>query len=296
VGVIGDSCQGPLHAQAKREAATVDFGRRPFLRWAGGKQYLLPRILGEIPDRLTGRYFEPFLGAGSVYLALAPAEAVLSDLNEHLIDTYVAIRDAPDEVAALVAAHARADSPDHYYQVRHEYNAARASPARAAMFIYLNRAGYNGVFRVNRGGEYNVPYGQKDRLTVPSQSYLQRMARTLSSAQVRAEGYDVVLEGAEHGDLVYLDPPYPPLNGTAYFTHYTKERFGDADQRAVAELARSLRDRGCRVLVTNADTALIRELYDDWYLRPLTVPRWVTGRKRYRVQELIISSHTLRGG
>jgi DNA adenine methylase len=257
----------------------------------GGKQGLAARLakyLGPVADSST--YFEPFLGAGSVFLRVDARKAVLGDANGHLIEMYRSVRDHPREVARYVRAFALADSEDNYRQVRAEYNAARRGARRAAMFIYLNRACYNGVFRVNSKGKYNVPWGGKSRLLIPSRACLERMSEKLRTAELEAGDYRSVVRRARDGDTVYLDPPYPPLNGTAYFTHYTKDRFDAADQLAVARLARSLADRGCKVIVTNADTESIRALYDGWHIDTIDVPRYVTGKRRYRVQELVITS------
>jgi DNA adenine methylase len=216
---------------------------------------------------------------------------VLSDLNGHLVDMYEAVRDAPAEVARHVAVLGAADSEDHYYQVRDRYNAGRKSPLRAAQFIYLNRACFNGVFRVNREGIFNVPYGFKRQLLLPSENGLTRLGALLAGADLRAESYEAVLNEAERGDFVYLDPPYPPLNGTAFFRHYTKERFDDEDQAAVARTAVALRERGCHVLVSNADLPSIRTLYSGWHISTVTVPRHVAHKaSRLVVRELLIVS------
>lgn len=282
-----------MSTSAERASPYVlhDFGDRPFLRWAGGKQQIrrliMPRLVGLSEG---GCYFEPFLGAGTMFLALRPAASILSDLNGHLMATYVAIRRDPMRVADAVERLAARHSSDHYYAIRTEYNRRRPSAQRAAQFIYLNRAGYNGVFRVNLRGEFNVPVGNKERLAIPSSDYLCRLALLLQTAQLMTSSYERALSAARDGDLVYLDPPYPPLNGTSFFRHYTKERFHDADQTAVAALADRLRRRGCRVVITNADTPLIRELYRNWRLEELSVPRWVMSGTRHRVQELLIMS------
>ena len=269
----------------------TDFGERPFLRWAGGKQRLA-RQLQEIVGTPSGRktYHEPFLGAASVFLAVRPRRAVLSDLNDHLIGMYVAVRNNPDEVGKLLAEMAARHSRGEYYRVRDEYNAAAPGPERAAQFIYLNRTGYNGVFRVNKKGVFNVPVGNKSPFTIPSITNLQRVAARLEHCELLVQPFEGVLSRAGRGDIVYLDPPYPPLNGTAYFRHYTPERFDTIQQTRVATVAKALRHRGCSVVISNADTDLIRDLYEGWKLNELTVARWVMSGTRHRVQELIITS------
>lgn len=268
-----------------------DFGDRPFLRWAGGKQHLRRKIVERLPLLLGGgRYFEPFLGAAAVFLALAPPTARLSDLNAHLVDTYRAIRDDWAGVAQVLTKLAANHSPKSYYKVRDDYNVSRPGAARAAKFIYLNRSGYNGVFRVNRRGEFNVPIGNKNPFSIPSAAYLRRLSGVLQRAELGVLPYEVALDSARSGDIVYLDPPYPPLNGTSFFRHYTKDRFDDEDQRAVAAAATRLRHKGCFVAISNADTPEIRSLYATWKVEELSVPRWVMSGSRHRVQELLITS------
>jgi DNA adenine methylase len=268
-----------------------DFQGKPILRWAGGKQFLVPELIRALPDGFDSlKYFEPFLGAGSLFIATRPERAQLSDLNGHLIDAYRSIRDSPDAVADLALAHARRDSESYYYSVRDAYNDAGASPERAAQFVYLNRACFNGVFRVNRQGKLNVPYGHKARLLMPSTKALRELSAALKGAELSVATYQEALREASAGDFVYLDPPYPPLNGTAFFTHYTKERFGAADQDELASLANELRARGCLVLMSNADTERIRSLYSGWTMRAIRVARFV-GHHGRPTGELVITSY-----
>jgi DNA adenine methylase len=271
-----------------------DFRGKPILRWAGGKQSLVAELLRALPESIdTLNYFEPFLGAGSLFIATRPKRARLSDLNGHLIDAYKAIRDSPEGVAELALAHAKRDSESYYYAVRTLYNQAEPSAERAAQFIYLNRACFNGVFRVNRQGAYNVPYGHKPRLLMPSALALKELATAFHTASLSVSTYQQALREASAGDFVYLDPPYPPLNGTAFFTHYTKERFGVADQEELAALASDLRARGCLVLVSNADTQTIRSLYAGWAMKAIRVARSV-GHHGRPTGELLITSYPTR--
>jgi DNA adenine methylase len=171
---------------------------------------------------------------------------------------------------------------------------SKHSIAQAARFIYLNQACFNGVFRVNKKGEYNVPFGKKDHLALPSAEQLQRVADRLATATVRCAPYEEILEKVGESDFVYLDPPYPPLNGTAYFTHYTKDRFGVKDQEDLAELTINATKRKCKIMMTNADTPVIRKLYEELNMRPLPVTRFVTCKKeKYKVSELIITNYEM---
>lgn len=267
---------------------------RPFLRWVGGK-YQLARVLVEFaPSDASERvYHEPFLGGASLFFALQHPKARLSDLNGHLIECYKAIRDHPAEVSRALRRHMSKDDEDYYYRVRDRYNRADVGVSRAAMFLYLNRTCFNGVFRVNRNGEYNVPYGHKESPTFPSKSELLRVAGALKKAKLAAHGYVRAMKAAKSGEFVYLDPPYPPLNGTSFFTHYTPDRFGPVDQKALAEQVRLLDKRGCLFLLSNADTPLIRRLYRGFRIHPLSVTRFVTSSKtKHRVREVLVTNYS----
>jgi DNA adenine methylase len=276
-----------------RNAADGQVAPRPFLRWAGGKFYLTSALLGFTPsDVSVRRYFEPFLGAGSLFFALRHEYAYLSDLNGHLIECYRAIRDNPRAVALALRGHAERDCERYYYSVREAYNRSRGGVARAARFLYLNRTGFNGVFRVNLAGVYNVPYGRKSSPRFPSTVDLTAIAAVLRGARLSTQDYRAAFTRARSGDFVYLDPPYPPLNGTSFFAHYTPDRFGIADQAQVAACARDLDKRGCLVMVSNADTPAVRKLYRGFVVTRLSVTRYVSSSSiKHQVGELVITNY-----
>lgn len=295
MGDDGRRAAEPAEASARpRVSEGADDGLRtePFLRWVGGKRQIVSRLVKLAPaDAAQRRYIEPFLGAGSLFFALAPQDAVLGDRNSHLVSCYRAIRDNADRVAERLRRHGAAHSDEHYYRVRDLYNRSAASPARAAHFIYLNQACYNGVFRVNTKGEFNVPCGSREP-NLPSSDALERIARHLRPAKFVVGDFETTLATAKKGDFVYLDPPYPPLNGTAYFAHYTMDRFGTEDQARLAALVRKLDERGCDVMVSNADRKSIRDLYKGFTFRRLSVTRYVTcKKKRHRVREVVITNY-----
>ncbi len=265
-----------------------------FFRWAGGKRRLVRHLANAAPvDYRERLYIEPFFGAGSLFFALRPRKAVLSDLNEDLIETLMRIRERPGLVYRYLSAHASADGEKYYYKVRHQYNCATTySSSQAARFIYLNRTCFNGIFRVNLKNEFNVPYGKLSRPQFPSRTHLESVGQTLLAAELKVADYREALKGASNGDFVYLDPPYPPLNGTSFFRHYTPERFDDADQAAVAGEARRLSEKGCLVMITNADTPRIRELYTGFNIISISATRSVSSKNRkHSVQELVITNY-----
>lgn len=275
------------------QAIVIPMRTRPFLRWAGGKTKFVQEILSRLPPLPPkATYYEPFLGAGAVFLAYAPQRAVLSDLNPDLIHTFTSVRNDPaDVVKKLYALHHR-NSEDSYYRVRKQFNGGGSASLQAARFIYLNQTSFNGIYRVNRQGQYNVPYGFKPEPNIPGKRELEAASVLLKRATITLADYKQVLSDAADDDVVYLDPPYPPLNGTSYFTHYTKERFASEEQIEVAQTADALRGRGCTVIVTNADTPLIRKMYSRWNVSEITRPRWVTSScHKHRVVELIFTSY-----
>lgn len=268
----------------------------PFLRWVGGKQQILGRLLNFVPEDLEERtYREPFLGAGSLFFAVAPKMSHLSDANAALTSCFRQVKRYPSAVARHLASHSDADSKQHFYTTRDAYNSGSSSAAQAARFIYLNRTCFNGIYRVNRQGKFNVPYGYKAAPKIPLLEHLEQASGHLMNAELTCQSYEVALRYARAGDFIYLDPPYPPLNDTAYFTHYTRSRFGFQDQIELSCLVQALDKRGCLILMSNADTKHIRSLYRDLNLYTLPVTRFVTCKKeRHSVSELIITNYDVR--
>jgi DNA adenine methylase len=263
---------------------------RPFLKWAGGKRQLLPALRRYYP-RDFGAYFEPFLGSGAVFFDLHAAglldgrPSMLTDTNRDVIGTYLAVRDRLDRVIVhlkkLAAGHA-AGGAAHYYDVRDErFNPWRerlfkpgertpAMPARypselAAMFIYLNRTGYNGLFRLNRRGGFNVPAGRYTNPRICDVDTLRAVhtALTRPGVTVAHASFDHVFDVARAGDFLYFDPPYAPLSPTARFTAYTADGFDNAAQERLQRLMVTLAHRGCRLLLSNSNAPVIRALYKD---------------------------------
>lgn len=287
----------PKPADHENPAVRDSTYAKPFLRWIGGKQQIVAQLLRCLPEDVGSRqYIEPFVGAGSLFFALAPQLAVISDLNEHLIHCYKSICESAELLSDYLIKHRAESCCEYYYAQRELYNrrckASKLTAAQAARFIYLNQANFNGVFRVNKKGEYNVPFGKKDHLALPSLEQLLKVADLLKTATILCAPYSDVLTEAGKSDFVYLDPPYPPLNGTAYFTHYTKDRFGENDQTELARLTYEASKRGCKIMMTNADTPAIRKLYEGFKMKPLPVTRFVTCKKeRYKATELVITNY-----
>jgi DNA adenine methylase len=283
----------PRHDTSATHRSVSSSVLSPFLRWAGGKRQIVNELLRLLPvDIGNRRYREPFLGAGSLFFAIQPKRAVLSDANPHLIKCYEFVRDDWEAVARYLKGHAARNSQSYYYETRVRYNTSAYSAAQAARFIYLNKTCFNGIFRVNRKGEFNVPYGWKEPPAIPDRQQLWKIAAALKGATLRAASFATVLADVSPKDFLYLDPPYPPLNETAYFTHYTTGRFNKIDQEWLAGWVRKLDAVGCLFMMTNADTDKIRRLYRGFRFARLPVTRFLTCKSaRYKVRELVVTNY-----
>lgn len=257
---------------------------RPILKWAGGKRQLLPELRPFYP-RLFDRYVEPFLGSGAVFLdlynagLLAGRKAALSDINADVIGCYRAVRDAPERVVTALRkleANHRSRGEAYFYAVRdREFNPARRAvhasadpvaaytPSLAAILIFLNRTGYNGLFRVNARGDFNVPAGRYVRPRICDERTLYAWSAALGrdGITLRAAPFDAALADAGQDDFVYLDPPYAPVTGTARFTSYTAGGFDGSQQETLQRAVIALASRGASVLLSNSAAPQIRKLY-----------------------------------
>jgi len=265
----------------------------PFLKWAGGKGQLLSQLGPFFPTPGTyNRYFEPFLGGGAVFFYLQPRKAMLSDLNAELINAYEVIRDRLDDLLKSLRKHQ--DDTDYYYAVRAYDPETLDAVRRASRFIFLNKRCYNGLYRVNSKGLFNVPIGRyKSPPRIFDEQNLRNVSLLLRRAEVRLASYELALERATKGDFVYLDPPYQPLSATANFTRYTKVSFEEQDQIRLADLLHELDRRGARFLLNNHDTPLQRRLYSRFRVDVATASRMINSRadRRGGVSELIITNY-----
>lgn len=269
----------------------------PFLKWAGGKRQLLPMILPEIDRaRPWKRYHEPFIGGGAVFFelartgALGRAQPFLSDLNEGLIEVYQALAEDVGGVIAHLAKHRDRHAHDHYYAVRAAVPEDRI--ARAARLIYLNRTCFNGLFRVNSRGLFNVPMGRYKAPKILNEANLRACAAALQKARLAVQPFDAVLSAARPGDLVYFDPPYDPVSETANFTAYAREAFGKPEQRRLAAVMGELTAKGVKVILSNSATPFIRGLYRDYRVAIVQATRNVNrdASKRGPVDEVLVSN------
>lgn len=260
---------------------------RPFLKWVGGKGQLLSQLWPHLPERFE-RYHEPFLGGGALFFAVRPKRAFLSDVNRELIDCYTSVRDRIDEVVEALREHRY--EQEHYYEVRSQ-NPSLLSPAeRAARTIFLNRTGFNGLYRVNRSGQFNVPFGRYTNPLICDETNLRACSRVLQEAELQVQDFTLASEQMLQGDFAYFDPPYVPVSATANFTGYSADGFNNNDQARLARLFGRLVERGVHGLLSNADMPALRQLYNEFPAATLLASRAVNCNtsKRGKVNEVLV--------
>jgi len=287
--------------QLKLTAATSADDRRferPFLKWAGGKSQLLPQLAQFYPPKgSVDRYVEPFLGSGAVYFhfkaTVGPKRALLWDNNRELIDTFQAVQSSVELVIKTLRKHQKQHSKDFFLSMRAKTPTSQAG--RAARMIYLNKTCFNGLYRVNSRGIFNVPFGRYRNPGIFNEETLRRVSAELSSAKIETRDFRLLELHAKKNDFVYFDPPYHPRSSTSYFTSYTRESFGETDQRELAEVYRALDKKGCLLMLSNSDTPLVRELYKDFCLREVSARRLINSKadKRGPILELVVLNEKL---
>ncbi|RZM77802.1 DNA adenine methylase [Leptolyngbya iicbica] len=274
-----------------RQLSLLPVSPRPFVKWAGGKGQLLPELVARVPQQFN-RYFEPFLGGAALFFHLQPQQAVLSDSNPDLINLYRVIRDQVEELIEDLGRHVY--DREYYYRLRQvdrtpEYGQWTVVQ-RASRFIYLNKTCYNGLYRVNSRGEFNVPFGRYKNPTILDEENLRACHAALQGVTVKCRDFRETCRQLGEGDFVYFDPPYMPVSTTASFTGYTREGFGERMQEKLASLCRELDRRGVRFMASNSDTPLMRELYQGFNVEVVYAARPINsqGRKRGRVPEVVV--------
>ncbi|MCH7959052.1 MAG: DNA adenine methylase [Candidatus Hydrogenedentes bacterium] len=270
---------------------------RPFLKWVGGKRQLLPELLPRIEAAGPfGRYHEPFLGGGAVFFGLARKSRKrpwLSDTNPQLIDTYCSVRDRIDGLIRELKRHAAHHNKEYYYETRAKE--PKDVLRRSARLIYLNKTCFNGLYRENRKGKFNVPFGRYTNPTICDEDNLRAASKTLQHVKLESMSFERILDRAESGDLVYFDPPYHPLSSTASFTAYAKNGFGEEGQHKLASVVSELDRKSVKVLLSNSYTPFIQNLYKQhrsFRLTTVMASRQVNSRadRRGKVPEILVQN------
>ncbi len=266
----------------------------PFVKWAGGKRQLLPQIRERMPEKY-GRYYEPFVGGGAVILGLRPENALINDINKALINTYRQICNAPElflKAVNKLDIEMWEDGKRYYYSLRERYNdkmmQAEYDVDLAALFVFLNKHCFNGLYRVNGKGLFNVPYNNSRNLSVDA-TVIMEVSRYLKGVTIIDGDFEAACSGAKKGDFVFMDSPYAPLNPTS-FESYTKEGFDIESHGRLARLYGELTDRGCYCMLTNHNTKLINELYggNGYKMDVVSVKRMINSDAKGRVGEEVI--------
>lgn len=263
---------------------------KPFIKWAGGKRQILDELMAGLPA--FANYHEPFLGGGALFFRLESEnrlkQAFLSDYNEDLINAYSVIKNNVLELMAELALPKYANNSQTYYQIR------ASSPSlpvgRAARFIYLNKTAFNGLYRVNSNGGFNVPFGRYENPKILDSQNLMLVHRALQKDEIYCGDFSIVLKKAKRGDLVYFDPPYAPISNTANFTGYTKQNFFENDQERLFKAFKELDSRGCLTMLSNSYSEYTRDLYAEFEPQTVYANRAINckGDKRGKIRELIV--------
>lgn len=259
----------------------------PMLKWAGGKRRLIKHLIPIMNQYKFIKYYEPFFGGGALFFATQPENSILSDTNEELINCYLYVRDYPDLVIRQLRN--MPNTEEDYYRIRSEK--PTDDLVRAARVIYLTTLSFNGIYRLNQKGEFNVPYGHKVHLDPCDEDRIMSVSKALKNAQIRCSDFEDVVEDAKQGDLIYFDPPYTIIQGNG-FIKYNSNVFTWDDQIRLAKTAKRLVQRGCNVIISNADAPEIIELYEDFNFIRLERPSVIaaSGEHRKKVTESIFFS------
>ena len=265
---------------------------KPFLRWAGGKRWLLKNINNYLPENGFEQYHEPFIGGGSMLFHLHPKKAFISDLNHELIETYISVREEVTEVIEHLKQFK--NTKEEYYKIRDQN--FRSSSKRAARFIYLNQTSFNGIYRVNKSGKYNVPYGYRENFRLNYENIIS-VQESLKNIQISTNDFYNVIENVKKNDLVFLDPPYTVTHNNNGFIQYNKNIFCIEQQYKLAKLINELKEIGAYYILTNAAHPKIIEIFNNGdKMFELERSSLIGGKnaKRGKYAELIITNGVKR--
>lgn len=264
----------------------------PFIKWAGGKRKLIPDIKKYMPPKeQINRYFEPFLGGGALFFHLQHKNSILADANQELIELYKIVRDNVEDLIEALKIHK--NEKDYFYEVRAQIKEDLTPVQRAARFIFLNKTCFNGLYRVNSKGKFNVPFGKYKNPKICNEEGLRSASLALKKTIIDNKDFEELLKKANTTDFIYFDPPYQPINKTSSFTSYTAKKFDEGEQERLAKTYARLAQKGCFVMLSNSDAPLIRELYKDFYIYEIQANRAINrnGNGRGKITELLIINY-----
>jgi len=268
-----------------------------FVKWAGGKKQLLSQFNKFFPEKIE-RYFDVFVGGGAVAFYVLqkyqPKEVFISDNNKELIDTYEVIRDNLNELIEVLKEHKTKHNKDYFYKIRALKPEELSKVQRAGRFIYLNKSCFNGLYRVNSKGEFNVPIGSSPKPAILPEEDLRLISKLLKNVTIKHMSFEGVLEHTRKGDFIYFDPPYYPLKKES-FTTYTAGKFLQPEQEKLFEVFRELDKRGCKVMLSNSYTKFTRDLYKEYKPKNVKASRMINciGKKRGKIKEIVVLNYEL---
>lgn len=268
----------------------------PILKWAGGKRQLMPQIRKHMPVEYND-YYEPFVGAGALLLDLQPQTAVINDFNEELINVYHVVKNNVDELIDSLKLHKNEE--EYFYKIRELDRISEFvqlnNIQKASRFIFLNKTGYNGLYRVNSKGQFNVPFGKYKKPLIVNEEGLRNLHEYLNNNNIMIlnDDFEHAVKTAAKGDFVYFDPPYDPLTTTSSFTAYSKEGFNRTDQERLYRVYKELDERGCYVMLSNSATDFIKVLYKEYNVNIVTAKRNINskGTGRGAIDEVLITNY-----
>ncbi len=270
---------------------------KPMIKWVGGKRQLLNELKSKMPSKYN-RYFEPFIGGGALYFELRPKNSLINDYNSELTNLYTTVRDNPLELISSLSKHK--NDPTYYYEIRafdrdKERFKKLSNIERASRLIYLNKTGFNGLYRVNSKGEYNVPYGRYENPTYCDPQNIMACSELLKNTEITNKDFESIQEKIQENDFVYLDPPYVPLNATSNFTAYTEKGFDDDMQFRLRELCDYIHAKGAYFMLSNSSAKFVYELFkhENYTIHEVKANRNVNSKAsgRGKIKELIITNY-----
>jgi DNA adenine methylase len=265
------------------------------VKWAGGKKQLLEQFKKYFPKKID-RYFDPFVGGGAITFYILkkykPKKVFISDINEELINVYKIVKNDVEELIKLLKQYKKLHNKEVYYNVRAEDSKLLSDVSRAGRFIYLNKTCFNGLYRVNSKGGFNVPIGSYKNPLICGEEDLREISNILKNVKIEAVSFEKVLSYAKKGDFVYFDPPYYPLKKSS-FTTYTKGNFLEEEQKQLAKVFKKLDEKGCNVMLSNSDTKFIKNLYKDSSINFVKATRMINcnAKKRGKINEVVITNY-----
>ncbi len=280
----------------KKEDKMIKNNSLGFVKWAGGKKQLIEQFKKFFPQKIE-RYFEPFVGGGAVLFFVLrnyqPKEVIISDTNEELINAYNMVKNNVEELIKILKEYRENHNENLYYKIREQDPTKLSNIYRAVRFIYLNKTCFNGLYRVNSKGKFNVPIGSYKTPSICPENDLREISNLLKNVIIKCASFEEVLDYAQKNDFIYLDPPYYPLNKTSSFTTYTKDNFLEEEQRKLAKVFSELDKKGCIVMLSNSNTEFIKDLYLNYPINFVEANRMINcdATKRGKIKEIVITNY-----